>query len=176
MVPVMDKIQCVSRRSTVAVSMLEVICGILIMVPCILVVLDLATIYEGFCLNNNACLEAVKAASSGPPNAISPGTPKDRAEAAVRRHHPAAATFAFSTLCKVQEDVMQPLPGAPLGGAVDGQVTVETTLTVRPPFLIGIVVGKHGIPLTASKTFPYTYTVPATQQDASATQSFAISP
>jgi hypothetical protein len=93
---------------------------------------------------------------------ISPGTPQQRADAVVQRHGDLAGTFQFDPHCKIKEELALPLPQPPLGGAVFGQVTVETCVDVHFPFLLGAITRKRDFQLVASETFPYTYTVPST--------------
>lgn len=66
----------INRRCDFGQSTVEVVCGLVIFVPLILLVIDGITIYGGYSANIKLCSDAARAAASGPPNAISPGTPK----------------------------------------------------------------------------------------------------
>jgi Flp pilus assembly protein TadG len=150
------------RSTTTGSSMLELVCGLMIMVPLILLVIDLAFMYEGASQNKTICREAARAAASGPPNAVSPGTPQKRADAVAQPYQHTTGPFRFATNCVVKENVLQPLPEAPYGGPVAGEVTVETTVHVSPPFIVRLICESKDIRFVASETFPYTYTMPST--------------
>jgi hypothetical protein len=159
-------------RSHLGQSTIEILCGFIIFVPLILLAIDLVTVYSGYSLNNRMCRDAARAASSGPPNALNAGSPKQRADGVIREVYNAATVKNYNVLgtvhphpdCVVTEQLTGPIPDTSLGGPVDGQVTVETTVDVVPPFLIKEFVGPKGISLTTRETFPYTYIVPSAKR------------
>jgi hypothetical protein len=156
------------RRGDFGQSTVEVVCGLVIFVPLILLVIDGITIYGGYSANIKLCADAARAAASGPPNAISPGTPKKRAEATIRNEYGSASSEKvgqFGILhvhpdCVATEQMTGAPPDPKIGGPIDGQVTIQTTVDVVPPFLIKQF-AKSGITLTTSQTYPYTYNLPA---------------
>lgn len=159
-------------RKTSGQSTVEILCGFVIFIPLILLAIDLVTLYNGYSLNNRICRDAARAASSGPPNALSAGSPKQRADGVIRDVYNEATVKKYNVLgtvrlhpdCVVTEQLTAPIPDTSLGGPIDGQVTVDTTVDVIPPFLIKGFVGPNGISLTARQTFPYTYIVPSTNR------------
>jgi Flp pilus assembly protein TadG len=159
-----------SVRRDFGQSTVEILCGFVIFVPLILLAIDLVTVYSGYSLNSRVCRDAARAASSGPPNALAAGSPKQRADGVIRDVYNEVTVKKYNVLgtvhlhpdCVVTDQLTAPIPDSSLGGPIDGQVTVETTVDVIPPFLIKEFVGPKGISLTASQTFPYTYIVPST--------------
>ena len=153
-------------------STVEILCGFVIFVPLILLAIDMVTVYTGYSLNSRICRDAARAASSGPPNALSAGSAKQRADGVIRDVYNEATVKKYNVLgtvhlhpdCVVTEQMAAPIPDSSLGGPIDGQVTVETTVDVIPPFLIKQFVGPNGFTLTARQTFPYTYIVPSTNR------------
>jgi hypothetical protein len=149
-------------------STLEILFGLVIFVPLILLAIDLFTVYNGCSLNDRICRDAARAASSGPPNALDAGSPKQRADGVIRDVYNEATVRKYNVLgtvhlhpdCVVTEQLSAPIPDKSLGGPIDGQITVETTVDVIPPFIIKGFVGPNGISLSTHQTFPYTYIVP----------------
>lgn len=142
-----------------AQSFIELLAGLAILVPIVLILIDIGTICIGVTMNDSVCREAARAASIGPPNGITSGEPKRRAELVVAKHIGAGAVKMDPTVT-CTENMTGALPAAPYGGPVDGEVTVETTCNVFPPFLVSVVVGAGGIQFRARQTFPYTWIMP----------------
>lgn len=132
--------------------------GLAILIPIVLILIDIGTIVIGVTMNDSVCREAARAASIGPPNGVTPGEPKRRAELVVAKHIGAGAVKMTPTVT-VTENVTS-LPNAQYGGPVDGEVTIETTCNVFPPFLVSVVVGPGGVQFRARQTFPYTWIMP----------------
>ncbi len=161
-------------RRGVGQSTVEILCGFVIFVPLILLAIDMVTVYTGYSLNSRICRDAARAASSGPPNALSAGSPKQRADEVIRDVYNEATVKKYNVLgtvrlhpdCIVFDQLTGPVPDKTLGGPIDGLVTVETTVDVIPPFLIKQFVGPNGIPMSARQTFPYTYIVPGVNSTA----------
>jgi hypothetical protein len=150
-------------RSTDATSMIELMCGLIMVVPFILLFVDLTFVYEGVSQNIAVCREAARAAASGPPNALSPGAPKARVETILKPYCLQAGPLRFNPECSVTETISQSLPQPPLGGPVEGTVTVRTTVEIFMPFILKIFYSPGGMKFTATETLPYSYAMPASQ-------------
>jgi hypothetical protein len=148
-------------RNGKAQSIIELVVGLIFIVPILLFLVDIGTIIIGVNVNDNVCREAARAASIGPPSAITSGEPKRRAELVVAKHIANGAVKMKPTVT-VTEAFNSALPQAPFGGPIDGEVTIETQCDVHPPFLISTVVGPGGINFKARNTFPYTWIMPPT--------------
>lgn len=138
-------------------STIELVAGIIVIIPIVLFGLDAATLFMAQSLNSQVCRDAARAASNGPPSAIFPNSPKQRAELVVRRTNKTEGAIRLNPEVTVTENLRQPLPTQPFGGVVDGEVTVETSVDVAPPFIIKNVVPKGLVTIKASQTFPFTW-------------------
>lgn len=136
--------------------------GLLIVIPVILLIIDCATIYMGVQLNDNVCRDAARAASLGAPNGITPGEPQRRAEGVVRKANKTGGAIRLDNNVIVTEQITGALPQPPFGGPVNGQVTVQTTVHVFPPFLISLFTGPQGVDFTTNQTFSYTWSMAST--------------
>lgn len=154
-------------RTKKAQGLAEVVGVLVCLVPVVLLVIDLGMIAIGAGLNDQACRDAARAAASGPPSDLSKGenrqvgsgtAPYDRAAAVVKK------IYSTSLPMKVRESIqavetVRDIP-TDIGGAVDGEVSVKTTIDIFPPFLAGAVVGPQGVALNCTHTVPITYVVP----------------
>ena len=155
-------------------STLELVFGLILLVPLVLTAIELALIVEGVCENERACREAAKAAASGPPDLLVAGAAQGLADAVLLKYRDVSGLIRFNPACVVQESVIPPLPQPPLGGAVEGQVTVKTTVNVYTPFLIGFIARRRCLSFTDTEQCPYTYLVPCTMQETP--QTFSVGP
>lgn len=148
-------------------GLVEVVGVLICVVPAVLLVIDLGMVAIGAGLNDQACRDAARAAASGPPSDLSKGenrqvgsgtAPYDRAVAVVKK------IYSTRLPMKVREkiDAVETVRDIPTdaGGAVDGEVSVKTTIDIFPPFLAGAVVGANGVSLNCTHTVPITYVVP----------------
>lgn len=143
-----------------AQSMIELVVGLAILVPIVLILIDIGTLIIGSAMNSDICREAARAAANGAPDQVITGTPRARAEAVInRKKQMESGNVSLKTPIRMWEQLREPLPSAPFGGPVDGEVTVQTTATVRPPFLVRAIV-PNGVDLVASQSYPYTWIMP----------------
>lgn len=143
-------------------SSIEFVCGLAVLIPIMLIAIDLCVVYVGVSFNDRVCREATRAAANGPPNALSSGSPRSRAQAAIETANK-NATFQVDPNCSVLETITS-LPKPNLGGAVDGSITVETTITVHPPLLLRGFFEKRGLRFSTRATCPITYIAVSTQR------------
>lgn len=158
------------KRATVGQSLAELAAGMLVFIPIILLLADCAVVAIGVATNDSACRDAARAASSGPPGLLLPGTdravasgqsPYKRAKALINDVYSAGGLVKISDTLHIKETVKGPLPEAPQGGPIIGEVTVETTATVTPPFLIRAVVHSGALEFKNTQKYPYTYVMPS---------------
>jgi hypothetical protein len=138
------------------VSIVELLAGLMVIVPVLLLCIDVATLFMGAQLNATACREAARAASNGPPSAVVSGEPQRRAETVVRRVFKTGGAVRLQPDIQCTETVRQ-LPDPQFGGPAIGEVTVQTKVAVYPPFLVSSVVGPQGVVLTSEHTYPITW-------------------
>jgi hypothetical protein len=145
-------------RDSSAQALAEFLTGLAFLIPVVLGVVDLSILFESVACNSNVCWEVAKAISSGPPRVLAKDIQNRVIENTIRnaKH---SAFFQVRPLAIVSEKLHHPLSTS--GGPVDGEVTVETTVDVHPPFVIGRFVGIDGISFKSKQSLPYTYVVPA---------------
>jgi len=148
-------------RNASGVHLVELICGTFVLLLIVLMLFDVTILFQAVNMNSSICREAARAAASGAPEAISKGAPEQRAEAILQKYSKGMGMMRFNPECIVNEEVKLPLPKPPLGGAVVGQVTVETKVDVDLPFKPWPI-PPGPFSFKAKQTYPYTYTVAAT--------------
>lgn len=148
-------------------STVELAAGLIICVPIFLCVIDLGFIALGAAANDSVCREASEAAASGPPSTTAaPSTRQltsgqsgyDRAVSVIKIHQPTNVPAKVSEQPVVSEMLID-VPPEDQGGPIDGEVSVTTTVTITPPFLVGAYYGKTGINLSSKHIAPFTYVV-----------------
>lgn len=142
-------------------SSVELVAGLFILVPIVLVLFDLAVIVIGVQVNDQTCRQAARAAASGAPD-----TAEQRAEAIVTRANSQGSSMLSNfTLIKPlifnPTDVIQQADDLdPYGGTVTGTVTVQTEVQVTPFIVPYVYSGGAPLVFRSSQTFPFTYVVP----------------
>jgi hypothetical protein len=143
-------------------SLVELCCGLLVLIPLVLVLFDLAVIVIGVQVNDQTCRQCARAAASGDPN-----TAMQRVEAIISRANQQGSSmlsnFQLNTLTfnppTTPADATALIP---YGGTLSGTVTVALTVNITP-FIVPYVYS-GGAPLTfqSVQTYPFTYVVPNT--------------
>lgn len=164
-------------------SIVELCVGLMVLVPIVLLVFDLAVIVMAVQVNDSTCREAARVAASGnlgdlgPPASLSLNASDiyKRADAVVKRANTQSAGILsnFKLLSVTTNPPEASIagtitslttgpggPGTGPGGPVTGTVSVVTTVEVRP-FLVKYAYS-GGAPLVfqSSQSFPFTYVVP----------------
>jgi hypothetical protein len=146
----------------------ETAAALCLLVPVILLVIDCVVLAIGASLNDSVCRDAARAAASGPPGDLSLGTdrpvppgssPQKRALSVVKY------VWTLNMPVKVREtmdikETLRDVPPAPVGGAIDGEVSVQTVIDVYPPFLVPGFVSSSGLAFQSRHSVAYTYVVP----------------
>ncbi|MBZ0185497.1 MAG: hypothetical protein K8F91_04530 [Candidatus Obscuribacterales bacterium] len=151
------------NRKNKAQSTVELVVGLLVLVPLVLVLFDLAVIVLGVQVNDQTCRQAARAAASGDPNTalsraqaiIDRANKQQKANSIVNRFTLVTPiTFSPSSIPTDADDL-----AANFGGTVSGTVTVETIVDIYP-FVVPIVYsGGSAMQFRASQTYPITFVV-----------------
>lgn len=140
-------------------STVELVCGLFVLIPLVLILFDLAVIVIGVQVNDQTCRQAARAAASG-----DPATADQRAQAVVTRANQQGSSmlsnfFLRPLIFNPSSVVADAGALVPYGGTVSGTVTVQTRVDILP-FIVPHVYS-HGQPLqfVSSQTFPFTHVV-----------------
>lgn len=158
------------RRAKAGQGAVELVGALVCLVPVALVLVDLGVVAIGAGINDAVCRDAARAAAAGPPSELTVGdnrnlgnsaSPYQRAVSVIKK------LYNTSVPAKVRDQIeavetVKDVPPAPTGGAIDGEVSVITTIDVYPPFIVGKVVGDGKIALSSKHSVPITYVVPNT--------------
>lgn len=129
------------------------------LIPIILVVFDLAVIVIGVQVNDSTCREAARVAAAG-----DPAESDARASAVVARANQRTGGMLsnFQLIKPVQSTVTTAQMTAlkQYGGPVQGTVTVQTEVDVRPFIVQFAYNGQSPLRFRSQQSFPYTYVVP----------------
>jgi hypothetical protein len=140
-------------------STVELVCGLIILVPLVLVLFDLAVIVIGVQVNDQTCRQAARAAASG-----DPASAQQRAQAVVARANQQGSSMLSNFIlmplafnpATVQADALALVP---YGGTVSGTVTVQTEVDIRPFIVPYVYNGGAPLKFRSSQTFPFTHVV-----------------
>jgi hypothetical protein len=141
-------------------STVELVCGLFIIVPLVLVLFDLAVIVIGVQVNDQTCRQAARAAASG-----DPASAQQRAQAVVARANQQGSSM-LSNFTLTTPLVFNPASAiadaaalVPYGGTVSGTVTVDTVVDIRPFIVPYVYNGGAPLRFRSSQTFPFTHVV-----------------
>lgn len=141
-------------------STVELVCGLFVLIPLVLVLFDLAVIVIGVQVNDQTCRQAARAAASG-----DPASAQQRAAAVVARANQQGSSMLSNFI------LITPLtfnPGSviadaadlvPYGGTVSGTVTVQTEVDIAPFIVPYVYSGGAPLKFRSSQTFPFTHVV-----------------
>lgn len=144
-------------------STVELCAGLIILIPLVLVLFDLAVIVIGVQVNDQTCRQAARSASSG-----DPATAQQRAQAIISRANQQGSSmlsnftlsgFIFNPGTILTDTDALRAPNG-YGGTVSGTVTVRTTVEIRPFIVPAVYSGGAPLVFVASQTFPFTFLVP----------------
>lgn len=146
--------------------------GLMVLVPIVLLVFDLAVIVMAVQINDSTCREAARVAASGDlgslkTNSLAASDMHKRADAVVKRANTQSAgllsNFVLFNVSTNPDEASIRNTITSLGntgGPVTGTISVTTTVEVRP-FLVKYAYN-GGAPLVfqSRQSFPFTYVVP----------------
>ncbi|MGD9681530.1 MAG: hypothetical protein AB7W16_10125 [Candidatus Obscuribacterales bacterium] len=144
-------------------STVELVVGLLVLVPLVLVLFDLAVIVLGVQVNDQTCRQAARAAASGDPNSA-----LQRAQAIIDRANKQQKANSIVNKFTLDNLTFNPtsIPSdatnlaANFGGTVSGTVTVETVVDIYPFVVPLVYTGGSALQFRASQTYPITFVVP----------------
>lgn len=148
-----------SRKS--GQSLVELSVGLVFMIPILFLMLNCLFVAIGASLNEFVSRDAARAAASGAPSAlrigmnrtVRNGTPKDRVSAVISKVYYSGLPMKIRQDATIVETVRD-VPPPSDGGAIDGEVTVTTTIDIYPPAqILGfgsavVLKSKHSMPIT----------------------------
>jgi Flp pilus assembly protein TadG len=140
-------------------SIIELAVGLMALIPIVLVIFDLAVIVIGVQINDSTCREAARVAASGNPTDAT-----DRATSVVARANLRTSGMLNNfVLQKVTSAVTSDLTQlGKYGGPVQGTVTVETEVDIKPFVVQFAYNGQSPLKFRSRQSFPYTYVFPNT--------------
>jgi hypothetical protein len=151
------------RRSRVAggVSTVELVTGLIVLVPIVLALFELMMIVIVAQVSDGATREAARVAASSDPRYA-----QQRADAVIAQtnqtSHTMSSQFKMVSFAFTPADTLaQETTMIPYGGTLNGDVTVKVQCTVKP-YLISLLTNNMPITFNSMKTCPFTYNVPNT--------------
>ncbi len=140
-------------------SFVELVTGLLVLIPISLVLFDLAVIVIAVQINDSTCREAARVAASG-----NPLDAQTRAMAIIDRANLKQSMASNFSLVSVNSTISaQDIQAVGVyGGPLEGTVTVETDVQVKPFVVQYIYNGQNPLHFRSKQSFPFTYVVPNT--------------
>ncbi len=158
------------RANTRGQSLAELAAGMMIFIPIILILVDCSIIMIGVSANESACRDAARAAASSAPASMISGqahsvsassAPYKAALTVIKNLYATGGLASIDQSLVMKEALQDPLPQSPQGGALNGTVSVETTASVSPPFLLRAFVENGTFKFKCTQSYPYTYIMPS---------------
>lgn len=141
-------------------SLIELVLGITALIPIMLTIFDLAVIVIAVQMNDSTCREAARVAASGSPSDI-----QQRANAIISRANARAAGMMSNFVlvsCTTTASANYLNTIGQFGGPVNGTVTVQTEVDVKPFIVQWAYNGVSPLKFRSQQTFPFTYVMPNT--------------
>ena len=143
-------------------SIIELGAGLLVLIPIVLSIFDLAILVIAVQVNDTACREAARIAASG-----DPGSASTRANSVIARANSTSSgmvsNFRIISVDLVPPDVANQVAALqPYGGTITGTVTVTTDVDVKPFIVQWVYSGGKPLTFRSKQSFPFTYVVPNT--------------
>lgn len=161
----MTKMVLSDLRKTSGQQIVEMVAGLLVLIPVIMGLIDIAVILIGTNINDTVCRDAARAGAQGDPVDSSQSGSLGRAKAVVAQRNNQKGGYIQEIKLVDNESSVNPgtpLPDPVFGGSYTGNVTVVTQTSVRIPAYIPGVTPDH-LDIKAKQVFPITYQKPSTQ-------------
>ncbi len=155
-----------TRKRSRGQGVVELCAAIVVLVPLVLAGIDLGFIALGSTINDAVCRDAARAAGSGPSSESLPSpahkvqpnsSPYQRAVAVIKKHSPSNLPIKVMENPEVIE-TLRDLPPDKMGGAIDGDIAVRTSVLIVPPCMLKSFY-PLGITLNSRHIVPFTYVV-----------------
>lgn len=151
-------------------SLIEVTAGLVVLVPVLLVLVDLAVIMYGVQLNDTACHNAAQAAAAGEPaeaqyrvqTVLNQVNSRTAGELVSHFALDAPVEFKIEAAPIPYRDPMTGMTVNP-GGVITGTATVITTVEVRPFIVYRVYGGRLPLKFSCRQCIPIRYVVPMSQ-------------
>jgi Flp pilus assembly protein TadG len=141
-------------------SLVELVVGIAVLIPVMLLIFDLAVIVIAVQMNDSTCREAARVAASGSPSDV-----QQRANAIISRAN-VRATGMMSNFTLVSYSNTAPANYmstiGQFGGPINGTVTIQTEVDVKPFIVQWAYNGISPLKFRSQQSFPFTYVMPNT--------------
>jgi len=153
-------------RRSIGQGAVELCVSMIVLVPIVLAGIDLGFIALGSTINDNVCRDAARAAGSGEAAEMFPGAahlvqpntpPYQRAVAVIKKQSPSNLPIRVMENPEVVETVRD-IPPKEMGGAIDGDIAVKTTVVIVPPCILKEF-HPTGFTLSSRHIVPFTYVV-----------------
>lgn len=141
-------------------SLIELVLGLIALIPVVLVIFDLSVIAIAVQVNDSTCREAARAAATG-----NPLDAQTRAQTIINRANTNQSMLCSNFMLVSALSTVTPQDIAALGtfgGPVTGTVTVKTDVQVRPFIVQYAFTGKSPLHFQSQQSFPFTFQVPNT--------------
>lgn len=148
-----------AKVRTAGQSLVELATGLIILVPVILVLVDLAIIVTAVSVNDAVCRDAARVAASGDP--ADPTLIKNRALQVIKEAYKAGGYIIGPELVGDPVITKTKEPTPPYGGPYEGTVSVQTKIVVKVPASIPKLTPSE-VELNSRQEFPITYVMPNT--------------
>ncbi|CAN5609149.1 hypothetical protein BH11CYA1_BH11CYA1_40000 [soil metagenome] len=149
-------------RKSHAQSIIELCCGIMVLVPIVLVLFDLTVIVLAVQLNDSTCREAARVGSLGSPDATAC---QNRVLAVINRANKSGSSMLSNfklVSCANSVTAADLAKLSTYGGPVNGTVSVITEVDVRPFVVHLIYAGGPALKFKSAQSYPFTFVVPNT--------------
>lgn len=151
-------------------SLIEVTVGIIVLVPVVICLIDLAVILLGVQTNDANCRNAARAAASGDPSEATFRAQTVMARSSMQANPPLISGSKLSTTVDVKV-ISQPITEPDIatgkqispGGPITGTATVTSEVQIRPFVVHMVYGGKLPLTFTSKQSFPISYVAPAKQ-------------
>lgn len=135
-------------------GIVELVAGIIVVVPIVLLLVDLGSLVIGVTSGDNVCREAARLASIGDPSQV-----QQRAQQVINEANASKGGIIVNyTLNQAAAQNVQ-IPPAASGGVVQGNVSVDSSITVAPPFILKAMAGNGSFVFSSHQSFPITFTI-----------------
>ncbi len=166
------------KRRQNGLHLIELSVGMMVLIPIVLYGIDIACIYFAGSYNSSLCRDACRAAAAGPPTIYCTSNPmlapNARAKRVIAGRFDPHSIIRVSATPVLTETIRDPKPIAPWGGPVQGEVTVQTEVTVNPPFNLPAIAPV--VLLKTESSFPITWVMQPTYRGSDPMKTLPILP
>jgi len=122
------------RRANSGQSIVELVAGLIALIPVIMALLDIAVVYSGISLNDSICRDAARVAAAGDPTNTT--QMMNRATQVIKNVYKPGGYVVLNTTPKqviIDPSIPFVAPNPTTGGTYNGNILVQTEVTVNLP-------------------------------------------